>query len=56
MKLKYSFISWIEKAIDEVVNCTGHGNVTLVFHIRDGRVEWTEKSKRITEKRHDIAK
>jgi len=50
MKLDQTVISWIENAIAELLQGTGHGNVGLIFHIRDGKIEWTEKIKRETEK------
>ena len=53
MKLDQVIISWIEKAVDEILDGTGHGNVGLILHIRDGRVKWTEKIKRETEKPQD---
>ncbi len=39
-------IEWIEKCIEEKEN----GNVGLIFHVRDGEIEWIEKINRTTEK------
>ena len=50
MKLDQTVISWVENAITELLQGTGHGNVGVIFHIRDGKIEWTEKIKRETEK------
>ena len=50
MKMDQATISWIEKAVIQVCSGTGHGNVGLIFHIKNGRINWTEKIKRETEK------
>ena len=39
-------IEWIEKSMEEKEN----RNVGLIFHIRDGKIEWFEKINRTTEK------
>jgi len=39
-------IKWMEKNIEEKEN----GDVGLIFHIRDGKIEWIEKLNRTTEK------
>lgn len=50
MKLDLETISWIEKAVMEVCIGTGHGNVGVILHIKQGKIDWTEKIKRETEK------
>lgn len=43
-------IDWLEQAINAVVLTSGHGEAGLIFHIREGKIEWTEKIIRETEK------
>lgn len=50
MKLDQTVISWIENAITDLQLRTGHGNVGVIFHIKHGKIDWTEKIKRETEK------
>ena len=54
MKLDQATISWIENAVKEVSGGTGHGSVGVMFHIKNGKVNWTEKIKRETEKPNAI--
>jgi hypothetical protein len=46
MKLGRETIQWIELALDDI----RFGEVSVIFHLRDGKIEWTEKIKRETEK------
>jgi len=39
-------LQWIEHSLDSVP----FGEVGMIFHLRNGRIEWTEKIKRETEK------
>ena len=41
-----ALIEWLEKCIEEKEN----GNVGLIFHIREGKIEWIEKINRTTGK------
>ncbi len=46
MKIDPSLIEWLEKCIVAKEN----GDVGLIFHMRDGKIEWIEKINRTTEK------
>ena len=43
-------IDWLEQAINEILLTTGYGDAGLIFHLREGKIEWVEKVKRETEK------
>lgn len=49
-------LDWLERTINEIIFTSGHGEAGLIFHIRDGKIEWTEKIKRETEKPLDKKK
>jgi len=49
-------IDWLEISINELLLTTGYGDAGLIFHIREGKIEWVEKIKRETEKAVDKKK
>jgi len=46
MTIDKESLKWLEEHID----CTDHGDVGLIFHIRDGKIDWIEKFVRTTKK------
>ena len=46
MKIDPTYIEWFEECIEEKEN----GDIGLIFHVRDGKVDWIEKINRTTEK------
>jgi hypothetical protein len=37
-------VTWIEQALDELI----YGEISVIFHIRCGKIEWVEKVKKET--------
>ena len=50
MKLDPETITWIEQKTDEISQQHGYGDVMVTWHIRKGKLEWTEKSTIQTER------
>lgn len=46
MKLDQETIKWVESALDEAY----YGEVGLIFHVRNGKIEWMEKIRRESKK------
>ena len=46
MRIDCDVITWIELTIDELI----YGEVSVVFHVRHGKIEWIEKVKKETMK------
>lgn len=46
MEQKTKYVEWLQNNIKS----TDHGEVGLIFHIRQGKVQWIEKINRHTEK------
>ena len=49
MMMPTELLQWIERSLDSVA----FGEVGIIFHLRNGRIEWTEKIRRETERSVD---
>jgi hypothetical protein len=50
MTLRDETIEWLKEQFD---NCIKWGELGIIFNLRDGKIEWIEKIKKITEKTGD---
>ena len=46
MRIDRNMITWLELALDELI----YGEVSLIIHVRCGKIEWIEKVKKETVK------